>query len=126
MLSVAKAQPGNAWRYYLRGVAVGDGVRPARKPLTDAQAEARLPPGVWMGRGLPALGLTAGHTVTERQAELLFGMGRNRTPTASSASSWTTAPTRPRRGWPPSSGSRSRTSKTRCSPSTSCSGPRHP
>jgi conjugative relaxase-like TrwC/TraI family protein len=77
MLSVAKVRPGNAWRYYLRGVAVGDGVRPARKPLKDAQEEAGLPPGVWMGLGLAALGLTAGQTVTERQAELLFGEGRH-------------------------------------------------
>ncbi|MFE5199025.1 MobF family relaxase [Streptomyces sp. NPDC056601] len=77
MISVAKVQPGNAWRYYLRGVAVGDGHRPAGKPLTDVQEEAGLPPGVWMGRGLPALGLTAGAAVTERQAELLFGQGRH-------------------------------------------------
>ncbi|GAB2899630.1 hypothetical protein GCM10027074_77800 [Streptomyces deserti] len=28
-----------------------------------------------MGRGLPALGLTAGETVTQRQMELVFGMG---------------------------------------------------
>jgi len=77
MLSVAKVRPGNAWRYYLRGVAVGDGVRPAGKPLRDAQMKAGLPPGVWMGLGLAALGLTAGQTVTERQAELLFGEGRH-------------------------------------------------
>ncbi|MFE7423934.1 relaxase domain-containing protein [Streptomyces sp. NPDC057545] len=30
-----------------------------------------------MGRGLPALGLTGGSVVTERQAELLFGQGRH-------------------------------------------------
>ncbi|WJY43187.1 MobF family relaxase (plasmid) [Streptomyces sp. P9-2B-2] len=77
MISVAKVQPGNAWRYYLRGVVVGDGRRAARTPIKDAQEQAGLPPGVWMGRGLPALGLTAGQTVTERQAELLFGMGRH-------------------------------------------------
>ncbi|GAA1149117.1 MobF family relaxase [Streptomyces javensis] len=77
MLSIAKVQPGNAWRYYLRGVAVGDGRRPARKPLKAAQKEVGLPPGVWMGRGLPALGLTAGETVTQRQMELLFGEGRH-------------------------------------------------
>ncbi|MFE2317265.1 relaxase domain-containing protein [Streptomyces sp. NPDC059441] len=73
MISVAKVQKRNAYRYYTRGVAVGDGVRPARKPMKDAQEEAGLPSGVWMGRGLSALGLTAGQTVTERQAELLFG-----------------------------------------------------
>lgn len=77
MISVAKVQPGNAWRYYLRGVAVGDGRRPARKLLKTAQREVGLPPGVWMGRGLPAFGLTAGETVTQRQMELLFGEGRH-------------------------------------------------
>ncbi|MGW3029165.1 MobF family relaxase [Streptomyces sp. NPDC001221] len=77
MISVAKVQPGNAYRYYLRGVAVGDGRRPVRTPMKDAQEEAGLPPGVWMGRGLPALRLTEGAEVTERQAELLFGEGRH-------------------------------------------------
>ncbi|WP_406429215.1 hypothetical protein [Streptomyces sp. NBC_00147] len=60
MISVAKVRPGNVWRYYLRGVAVGDGRRPTRKPLAKAQDEAGLPPGVWRGRGMLALGLTAG------------------------------------------------------------------
>lgn len=36
-----------------------------------------LPPGVWMGRGLAALGLTVGEMVTERQMELMFGEGRH-------------------------------------------------
>ncbi|WEO92698.1 MobF family relaxase [Streptomyces sp. FXJ1.172] len=77
MLSVAKVQRRNAWRYYVRGVAFGDGRRPARQQLKDAQAKAGLPPGVWMGRGLSALGLTAGETVTERQMELVFGEVRH-------------------------------------------------
>ncbi|KND39694.1 MobF family relaxase [Streptomyces stelliscabiei] len=77
MISVAKVQRRNAWRYYVRGVAFGDGRRPARQPMKGAQEKAGLPPGVWMGRGLSALGLTAGETVTERQMELLFGMGRH-------------------------------------------------
>lgn len=76
MISFAKVQKRNAYRYYLRGVVVGDGRRPARKPMKDAQAEAGLPPGVWMGLGLAALGLAEGSVVTERQAELLFGEGR--------------------------------------------------
>ncbi|MFD9794765.1 MobF family relaxase [Streptomyces sp. NPDC059070] len=77
MLSVAKVQKRNAWRYYVRGVAFGDGRRPARQALKDAQEMAGLPPGVWMGRGLAALGLTAGQTLTERQMELVFGQGRH-------------------------------------------------
>ncbi|MFD8820984.1 MobF family relaxase [Streptomyces sp. NPDC059605] len=77
MLSVAKVQRRNAWKYYVRGVAVGDGCLPAGRSLEAAQEQAGLPPGVWRGRGLPALGLTAGQRVTERQMELVFGMLRH-------------------------------------------------
>ncbi|MEV5922352.1 MobF family relaxase [Streptomyces pseudogriseolus] len=54
---------------------VGDGHRPAGKPLRAAQDEAGVPPGVWKGRGLAAVGLKAGDVVTERQAQLLLGEG---------------------------------------------------
>lgn len=67
----------NAWRYYIRGVAFGDGRRPAGQSLKDAQELAGLPPGRWLGRGLRALGLTEGGQVLERQMELLFGEGRH-------------------------------------------------
>ncbi|MFJ1839438.1 MULTISPECIES: MobF family relaxase [unclassified Streptomyces] len=77
MLSVAKVQKRNSWRYYVRGVAFGDGRRPAGQALKDAQERAGLPPGVWMGRGLVALGLAAGQEVSERQMELVFGEGRH-------------------------------------------------
>ncbi|CAM5725208.1 MULTISPECIES: MobF family relaxase [Streptomyces] len=56
---------------------VGDGHRPAGKPLRAAQDEAGVPPGVWKGRGLAAVGLKAGDVVTERQAQLLLGEGRH-------------------------------------------------
>ncbi|MEW2497577.1 MobF family relaxase [Streptomyces nodosus] len=77
MLSGAKVQRRNAWRYYVRGVAFGDGRRPVGQPLKDAQEMAGLPPGRWLGRGLDALGLTAGAEVSERQMELVFGQGRH-------------------------------------------------
>jgi conjugative relaxase-like TrwC/TraI family protein len=77
MLSVAKIQRRNAWRYYIRGVAFGDGRRPVGQSLKDAQELAGLPPGRWLGRGLRALGLTEGAEVSERQLELLFGEGRH-------------------------------------------------
>ncbi|MFF0050851.1 MobF family relaxase [Streptomyces sp. NPDC005498] len=77
MLSIANVGPGNAYHYYFRGVMVGDGQRPASKPLKLAQEEAGIPPGMWLGRGLPALGLVPGAVVTERQAELLFSEGRH-------------------------------------------------
>ncbi|MGW5098157.1 MobF family relaxase [Streptomyces nodosus] len=56
---------------------VGDGHRAAGTPLRAAQDEAGVPPGVWKGRGLATVGLTAGDVVTERQAELLLGEGRH-------------------------------------------------
>ncbi|GGU67659.1 hypothetical protein GCM10010259_67210 [Streptomyces daghestanicus] len=64
-------------RYLFRGVMVGDGHRAAGTPLRAAQGEAGVPPGVWKGRGLAAVGLTAGDVVSERQAELLLGEGRH-------------------------------------------------
>ena len=77
MLSVAKVQRRNAWRYYVRGVAFGDGRRPVGQSLKDAQEMAGLPPGRWLGRGLAALGLTEGAEVSERHMELLFGQCRH-------------------------------------------------
>ncbi|MFJ3914114.1 hypothetical protein [Streptomyces vinaceus] len=67
MLNVAKVQRRNSWRYYVRGVAFGDGRRPVSQSLKDAQEMAGLPPGVWRVRGLAALGLADGEMVTERQ-----------------------------------------------------------
>ncbi|MFI1840004.1 MobF family relaxase [Streptomyces olivaceoviridis] len=77
MISMSPVRPGNGWRYLFRGVMVGDGHRRAGTPLRAAQDEAGVPPGVWKGRGLAALGLAAGDVVTERQAELLLGEGRH-------------------------------------------------
>ncbi|WP_413755072.1 MobF family relaxase [Streptomyces sp. MMBL 11-3] len=77
MISMSEARPGNGWSYLFRGVMVGDGPRPAGTPLRAAQDEAGVPPGVWKGQGLTALGLTAGDVVSERQAELLLGEGRH-------------------------------------------------
>ncbi|MGG2463434.1 relaxase domain-containing protein [Streptomyces sp. RGM 3693] len=67
----------SGWRYYFRGVMVGDGCRPAAKPLHAAQMEADVPAGCWKGRSLPAFGLVADGVVTERQTELLLGKGRH-------------------------------------------------
>ncbi|MEU7553098.1 MobF family relaxase [Streptomyces sp. NPDC044571] len=64
---------GQMYRYYLRETVVGDGRRPARTPLLDAQEQAGVPAGRWMGRGLAALGLAPGEEVTEAQLRNLFG-----------------------------------------------------
>ncbi|MFD4543519.1 MobF family relaxase [Streptomyces bauhiniae] len=77
MISKSELRPGDGVRYLLRGVMVGDGHRPAGTALRDAQDEAGVPPGIWRGRGLDAVGLTVGDVVGERQAELLLGEGRH-------------------------------------------------
>ncbi|MFJ9634740.1 MobF family relaxase [Streptomyces sp. NPDC101175] len=77
MISMSPVRPGAGVRYLFRGVMVGDGRRAAGTPLRAAQDEAGVPPGVWKGRGLAAVGLMAGDVVTERQAELLLGEGRH-------------------------------------------------
>ncbi|WP_432089152.1 MobF family relaxase [Streptomyces sp. bgisy095] len=77
MISLSPVRPGAGVRYLFRGVMVGDGHRAVGTPLRDAQDEAGVPPGVWKGRGLAALGLQAGDVVSERQAELLLGEGRH-------------------------------------------------
>ncbi|WUX65380.1 relaxase domain-containing protein (plasmid) [Streptomyces sp. NBC_01431] len=61
------------YRYYLRQTVVGDGRRPARTPLREAQEQAGVPVGRWMGRGLSVLGLAPGEEVTEAQLRNLFG-----------------------------------------------------
>ncbi|MFF3060378.1 relaxase domain-containing protein [Streptomyces sp. NPDC057909] len=76
MMTFKQVSTGSAYRYYLRQVAVGDGRRPRGKNLDQAEEEAGVPPGVWMGKALPAVGLTAGSRVTHRQMANLFGKGR--------------------------------------------------
>ncbi|MFF8919010.1 MobF family relaxase [Streptomyces sp. NPDC015032] len=76
MISQTKIRPGDG-RYLFRGVMVGDGHRAAGTSLRAAQDEAGVPPGIWKGRGLAAVGLVAGDVVTERQAELLLREGRH-------------------------------------------------
>ncbi|MFF8919164.1 relaxase domain-containing protein [Streptomyces sp. NPDC015032] len=76
MISQTKIRPGDG-RYLFRGVMVGDGHRAAGTSLRAAQAEAGVPPGIWKGRGLAAVGLKAGDVMTERQAELLLREGRH-------------------------------------------------
>ncbi|MFE5795551.1 MobF family relaxase [Streptomyces sp. NPDC056503] len=77
MISMSPVRPGAGVRYLFRGVMAGDGYRRAGTPLRAAQDEAGVPPGVWKGRGLAALGLRVGDVVSERQAELLLGEGRH-------------------------------------------------
>ncbi|MFE9565907.1 relaxase domain-containing protein [Streptomyces sp. NPDC006487] len=80
-MDVAIIRAGQMYRYDLRQVVVGDGLRPPRTPLRKAQEEAGAPAGRWMGRGLAVLGLAAGEEVTESQLRNLCGE-RGRHPSA--------------------------------------------
>ncbi|MGW0477114.1 MobF family relaxase [Streptomyces coeruleorubidus] len=51
--TVRVVRAGQMYRYYLRETVVGDGRRPARMPLREAQEQAGVPAGSWMGRGGP-------------------------------------------------------------------------
>jgi TrwC relaxase len=77
VMDIALITAGQMYRYFLRQVLVGDGRRPARKALKKAQLDAGVPPGRWMGRGLPVLGVALGQEVTEAQLRSLFGEGRH-------------------------------------------------
>ncbi|MFB7211036.1 MobF family relaxase [Streptomyces sp. NPDC056255] len=72
-VDIRVVRAGQMYRYYLRQTVVGDGRRPARTPLREAQEQAGVPAGRWMGRGLAVLGLTPGEEVTEAQLRNLFG-----------------------------------------------------
>ena len=76
-MTFKQVSTGAAYRYYGRQVAVGDGRRGRSESLDQAQAGAGVPPGVWMGRALPAVGLTRGSRVQEGQMANLFGEGRH-------------------------------------------------
>ena len=71
---------GDGFRYLLRTVAAGDGVRSLSTPLTQYYSAKGTPPGRWMGGGVRGLGGAAigiGDTVTEEQLQLLIGQGRD-------------------------------------------------
>lgn len=72
-VDIRVVRAGQMYRYYLRQTVVGDGRRPARTPLSEAQEQAGVPAGRWMGRGPAVLGLAPGEEVTEAQLRNLFG-----------------------------------------------------
>ncbi len=81
-VSMRVMSAGDGYRYLLRTVVAGDGVRSLATPLTRYYEAKGTPPGRWMGAGLRGLGIsvdtiTAGEEVTEAQLQLLLGHGRD-------------------------------------------------
>lgn len=69
---------GDGFRYLLRTVAVGDGVRSLSMPLTRYYLEEGTPLGCWLGAGVAGLGagaLRVGDRVSEAQFQLVMGAG---------------------------------------------------
>ncbi|MFE4959092.1 relaxase domain-containing protein [Streptomyces sp. NPDC056653] len=74
-MTFKQVSKGSAYKYYGRQVVVGDGRRPRGGAWSRRRRRRVSPPGVWMGRALPAVGLVAGARVTEWQIRNLFGEG---------------------------------------------------
>lgn len=78
-VSVRVMSAGDGYKYLLRTVAAGDGLRALSTPLTRYYSAEGTPPGRWMGAGVATLGsrIREGDTVSEAQLQLLIGMGRH-------------------------------------------------
>ncbi|GAA2974638.1 conjugative relaxase-like TrwC/TraI family protein [Microbacterium terrae] len=78
-VSMRVMSAGDGYKYLLRTVAAGDGDRSLSTPLTRYYSAEGTPPGRWMGGGLASLGrsIHTGAEVSERQLQLLIGMGRH-------------------------------------------------
>ncbi|MFL4496513.1 MobF family relaxase [Streptomyces sp. VTCC 41912] len=73
MMTVHKLSAGDGYTYYLRETASADIRRPASQELGDYYLDSGNPPGVWMGSGIDALGVSG--VVTEPQMKALYGEG---------------------------------------------------
>jgi conjugative relaxase-like TrwC/TraI family protein len=80
-VSIKRMSAGDGYRYLMRTVAAGGGVRDMSSPLTRYYTESGNPPGRWLGEGLIGLdggrGLEAGSVASEEQMFRLFGMGND-------------------------------------------------
>jgi conjugative relaxase-like TrwC/TraI family protein len=79
-VSMRVMSAGDGCKYLLRTVAAGDGIRSLSTPLTRYYSSHGIPPGRWMGAGLPQIAgglVAAGDEVTESQLQLLIGQGRD-------------------------------------------------
>ena len=72
-MTIHKITAGDGYTYLTRQVAAGDSSPERGKSAAEYYTETGNPPGVWMGRGLEALGVSG--RVSEEQMTALFGLG---------------------------------------------------
>lgn len=73
MMTVHILSAGDGYAYYTNEVATGDAKRESGRDLGDYYTADGNPPGVWVGSGLTALGVSG--VVTEEQMKALYGEG---------------------------------------------------
>ena len=76
VMTIHKLTAGDGYTYLTRQVAAGDVPREAGQDAAGYYHATGNPPGTWIGRGAPLLGL-AGQQVTEDQMRALFGHGQH-------------------------------------------------
>ncbi|MER6256260.1 MobF family relaxase [Streptomyces sp. NPDC001584] len=73
MMTVHKLSAGDGYAYYISETVSADQQREAGQELGDYYTASGNPPGLWMGSGIEALGVSG--TVTEKQMKALYGEG---------------------------------------------------
>ncbi|WP_445517290.1 MobF family relaxase [Streptomyces sp. NEAU-174] len=73
MMTIHKLSAGDGYLYYTREIATGDERRSGKRELGDYYTAEGNPPGIWIGSGIHALGVSG--TVTEDQMRALYGEG---------------------------------------------------
>ncbi|MFE5847890.1 MobF family relaxase, partial [Streptomyces niveus] len=72
-MTLHKLSAGDGYAYYTRETASADSQRERGQELGDYYTASGNPPGVWMGSGIDALGVSG--TVSEAQMKALYGEG---------------------------------------------------
>ncbi|MGW1819079.1 MobF family relaxase [Streptomyces sp. NPDC002125] len=73
MMTVHKLSAGDGYAYYINETVSADQQRERGQELGDYYTASGNPPGLWMGSGIDALGVSG--TVTEAQMKALYGEG---------------------------------------------------
>ena len=75
--SLKKLSAGDGVTYYTRQTAIADATDRGRKTLSDYYSEKGERPGIWLGRGVKDVQLSAGDRVSEAQMLSLYGLGHH-------------------------------------------------